>query len=360
MKVGIITFHNSTNYGAVLQALALQKKLEIMGHDVEIIDYVCKNKIRLYKPIKLRKTIRGNIEEIRNYPFKSKKNKIMYSFMDREYRMTKEKFYDSSEIAKVSDKWDMVITGSDQVWNYYNTGFDTTYLLDFIDDSKKKMSYAASFGVDEVVEKYSIKYKELLTTFTNISVREEQGRKIVKELTGKDAQLVLDPTLLFNGDEWRKIIRSDKEINEKYILFYSLHDSEGIKKLLNLISDKTGYKVIKIASKGVDLKSKEYETIIADPLEFIRLIDKAEVVVTDSFHGVAFSINLNKKFYVYFTEGINSYSRVTNLLNLSGLENRIVNNFNFNIDDCIDYMNVNKRLEEKRNKSIEFINNSLK
>lgn len=361
MKIGIITFHNSTNYGAVLQTVALQKKLKELGYNPEIINYICRNKINMYKTFNLKNSIKGNIKELVNFPYKYIKNKKMNLFMNSEYIITKNKFYESNDIRKVKDDWDGVICGSDQIWNYENTKFDTTYMLDFIDDENKKISYAASFGINDIEKEYVPRYKELLLQIKNVSVREDQGKKIVKSITRREAEVVLDPTLLIDKKEWLKEINSiNKKIKYKYILFYTLHSSEEIKELADIFKKRTGYKIIKICNSTRELLSKKYNTMIPDPYTFIELINNAEYILTDSFHGVAFSINLNKKFFVYLGKGIKNHSRITNLLNICDLNNRVIVDKNdFIIDEEINYDLVNISLEKERKKSIQFITHSV-
>lgn len=361
MKIGIITFHNSTNYGAVLQTIALQNKLRELGYTPQIIDYICKNKVSMYKIFKLKKSMIGNIREIINIPYKYMKKRKIKLFTDKKYIITNQKFYESNDIKKIQNFWSCVICGSDQIWNYENTKFDTVYFLDFIDDKNKKISYAASFGVDFIEKKYIPEYKHLIDQIGKLSVREEQGKNIIREITGRDSEIVLDPTLLFNKEEWLKEIGTlSKKIGYKYILLYTLYNSKEIKELAYILKEKTGYKIIKICNRTLDILSRDYTTCIPSPYEFINLINNAEYVLTDSFHGVAFSINLNKKFFVYLGNGITNHSRITNLLNICGLSNKfIVNKNNFEINANINYELVNMKIDKERKKSVSYIINSI-
>lgn len=362
MKLGILTFHNSSNYGAVLQTFALQQKLNDLGYENEIIDYVCANKVKMYRAFNFKKSLKGNIIEIIEFPYKKIKNNIMNSFMSSEYKVS-EQFYSSAELSRNHNKWDMVICGSDQIWNYENTKFDTTYLLDFISDKQKKMSYAASFGLSKISDEAVNRYRELLNDIEYLSIREKQGKEIIKEITGRDCKVVLDPTLLLNKSQWidkLSNIESKKSIEYEYVLVYTLFKNEKLEKIAFDLAKKKGMKLIKISNTSRDFMSSMYTPRIPDPYEFINLINNAQYIVTNSFHGAAFSINLNKKFYVDSGEISKYSSRISNLLNICGLDARLVKDWNsVDWDEEIDYNSVNISLDIHRKSSIDYLISSI-
>lgn len=358
-KIATITFHNSDNYGAILQTKALQVTIEKLGYETEIIDYVCQNKIKMYKTIDLdlEKGILRNGFQIPNSLYKViKKNKVK-NFMLNSCKVSKERYFSSKEMKNLDKKYDLFITGSDQVWNYMNTKFDKAYFLDFVKDSNKKMSYAASFALTEIEEKYEEEYKKLLKDIQYLSIREVEGKKILDKFK-LNSQIVLDPTLLLTRDEWADMIKINKDEKE-YILLYTLHNSKEIKECTTKLSEKTGLKVIKICGNILDYLGK-FKTTISTPEEYVELINNAKYVVTDSFHGVAFSVNLNTNFYFYRGKNIKTHSRIDNLLRICNLEKRAIENIKELIVEDIDYSKTNVLLEKERKKSLDFLSTSIK
>lgn len=364
MKIGILTFHNSDNYGAILQTFALQSKLTNLNYDAIIIDYVCKNKLDFYKIFKFdkSKSLIRNIKVILDSPFKLVKVKKISSFTGRALIKTNRTFYSSKELKDANLNYDMFICGSDQIWNYENTKFDKTYFLDFVDECNKKMSYAASFGVKIIKKEYYNEYKKLLNDIKYLSVREESGKNIVKELINIECPVVLDPTLLLNKNEWLDLIRKYKtrKYKNRYILFYTIHNSVEIEKIAEKMAKKNRCKLIRINPRGIIDIFKSCKLSIPNPIEFVDLINNAEFIITDSFHGTVFSLNLNKEFFVYLENGIKNHSRIENILKKCNLENRIIREYReLSIPKRINYNEVNEILEYERNKSIDFIKNSL-
>jgi len=208
LKIGILTFHRVYNYGAVLQSYALQKVIKQLGYDVEIIDYWCDY---IYRPY-----------SIENFKTKSCTDYIMgicgriiYNFRKKKTKRFQKSIQYSpkvnqNNIKALNDRYDLFLVGSDQVWNYPLTNFDTTYLLDFITDNNKKVSYAASFGVKTIDDKYKETYAKLLSEFSSISVRESTGVSIVRELINKDVPMVADPVILLTSDEWESLAHMPK------------------------------------------------------------------------------------------------------------------------------------------------------
>ena len=218
-RVGVITFHNYDNYGAILQSYALQKKLQEIGTQPEIIDYRCDYISNPFRLVNLKKKglfnyIYGTIGHICYIPRRFKCNRFR-----RHMRYSQP--VTQGKMQPVAGKYDIYIAGSDQIWDYKLTNFDTTYFLDFVKEGKKKCSYAASIGENLPPEEYQQKYKELLSDFDEILVREDYGADIVENLTEKRPEVVCDPTLLLTAEEWDKLLVEPK-YKEKYILVYQL------------------------------------------------------------------------------------------------------------------------------------------
>ena len=240
----------------------------------------------------------------------------------------------------------------------------------FVDDSVKKVAYASSFGVSEIPNFQKKATGEYLDRFAHISVREQRGKEIVDSLSHKKAQVVADPTLLLNRDDWEKEIE-DSKINETepYIFCYFLGTNQDARKAVNELKAKTGLKIITI--RHMDEYVPEDENFgdeapySIDPNDFVKYISRAEYVCTDSFHCTAFSIQFHRKFMTFYRFASNNKtgrnSRIDSLFNVLNInKNRIYNGDITLIYNTIDWNTVDEKLEVLRKTSIEFIKNALK
>lgn len=355
MKVATLTFQNTTNYGASLQCYALYRTLQLLGADPAVIDY---NSPYLNKPYKfaalkekgLIRYILGNLWTLMRLPrIKS------FNEFNKNIKFTKQ--VDECSIKSLEAEYDLFITGSDQVWNGSLSAYDTNYFLSFVKDEKKKASYAASFGFLEVPENKKEWYKEQLMGHHFYNVRETSGQKIVKDLTGEDAKLTIDPTLLLPREEWIKVMKKNK-IKEPYILVYQITPSKKITQIVEVLRKKTGYKVLAIPFI-VDLPHRFKSLISIGPSDFIGLFCNASYVVTDSFHGTAFSLIFNKNFW---TLSRKNESRITSLLDILGLEDRILyfeDDLRMNLTQPINYDNANIKFKSYRENALTIIKDMI-
>lgn len=360
-KIGIITFHSAHNYGAMLQAYALQHKLE-ENNTVEIINYRNNTIDNEYKVIKinhsgLKNTIKSIISNIVYFPRNVKRYKKFNKFMNESLKLTK-KYNSEKQLKEDFPKHDIYITGSDQVWNIEITnGLQDSYTLNFGNDNIKRISYAASIGNDKVSSVDKKIYKEKLKNIDYISVREENAKKILEEEIEKEIEVVLDPTLLLEQKEWENGLKTLKNEKEKYILAYVVSRDEEFIKIVNKLSEKTNLKVIHFSKKDDGIKNVLRRAYTEGPYEFINLIKNAEYVVCTSFHATVFSIIFNKKFIVIPHR--KTGTRVTNLLKKLGLSNRAVSTLKefekTNYDEEMNYKEVHQKLEVLRKKSIEWL-----
>lgn len=366
MKIGTLTYHRAVNYGAVLQTYALQKVLDKLGIENEVIDYRSDFIEWVYKPFCMRKVknLWDFVKVIEGAPIKSRKMKQFFDFTEKNIRLSKEK-YTKENISNANDIYDLFISGSDQVFNFKCSNNDKNYFLDFVTDNKKKNSYAASFGFDKIPDEHVEEYKRLLSTFNNISVREEQGVKIVKDAVQKEATEVLDPTLLLSGDEWKEIIKTPKIHDKGYILVYAMKPSDMLIHFADKLEKMTGLEILFIK----DALTREGHNVLkeniryvkhVDPAEFVELFSKAEYVITNSFHGTAFSINFNKKFFTeLLAPETKVNSRLENILDMLDLRSRqILSLDNVTLDE-IDYERVNNILEERKKISIDYLTKNI-
>lgn len=375
-KIGIITIVKANNYGAELQSYALQQKLNMLGYDAEIIDYLFyKNplfrKTQKAKPVfkfSLKKQIKEfafiKLQNLKNIFFRKnvKLRNKKFDLFHKENTRFSETFFTIDKLYDTELHYDVYISGSDQIWNPNLYSSLEPYFLTFAPKDAKKISYASSFGISHLPNQYIEKYKRWLEGYKAISVRENTGVKIIEQL-GLKSEWVLDPTLLLTKGEWTKI---EKPINvpDKYILVYELINSKFLEIFAAHMSNMMGYKVVRICKDVFTPKNKNNFINIMDagPAEFVYLFNHADYIITNSFHGSAFSINFNKNFYVVLPKHKDNNSRQISLLELFKLQNRIIyedSDINsINISD-IEYNCVNKKLNEQRELSINFILNSI-
>ena len=371
MKVLIITWLKYNNYGTVLQAYALQKKIKMLGYDAKTLDdhgvgfdLLDKNPSKFQIVLKL-------CSAIIKYPFtRRKKNtnveinkeldvfdKFKNKYIDVEYNLDDKRY--------LNNHYQAFVTGSDQIWSPLKTIFSKHYYLDFVDEQNSKISYAPSTGQSVCSEEMKQIIKPLLNDFEYISVRENQGKEILKELTDKEVKVVLDPTLLLSKDDWNEIVTKKIEKN-KYIFTYFLSDNTWYEDYLNLIEDKQNLKILSLRNdSNLYLNNELYKENIS-PEEFLSLIKYAEYVVTDSFHGTIFSMIFEQEFVCLkrFEDNTtnNQNSRLYNLLKIANLDERFVDKYNqVNLrSKKIDYNKVNKCLEKEIKESEAYLINALK
>ena len=384
-KVGIVSCYFKHNYGSMLQAYATQQVLDNFQIDNETINIdqnidfangkkkyylsqitnftFIKSKLGMIK-LKLDKKINKNLGKniaIRDAKYKEFENK---------FNLTKP-FKTYKELNEQCKNYSSVVVGSDQLWLPVNVVADY-YTLNWVPEDVNKISLATSFGVSKVPEKYKNDYKNFLSRIDNLSVREDAGVKLVKELSGKNATLVCDPTLLLTKEEWMQIQNEERIVKDKYILCYFLGKNIEHRKFAERLREKTGYKIVSLNHADEYVK---YSDIFADetpydvgPAEWINLIRNAEYVCTDSFHGTVFSLINNTKFFTFErysnkNSKVSTNSRIYSLLGIVGLKERIMNGTE-NIDDVlnyeIDFEKVNNKLAEFRQESKEFLKNALK
>jgi hypothetical protein len=354
--VGVITFHRAINYGALLQAYALQEVLIKLRCRCNIIDYRNVRLESLHKENTL--TDCHNWKEICRLIFYSKyHNKKVKKF--REFSLShlnlSDGYYGIDELRKITSEYDKFICGSDQIWNYKITNFDKAYFLDFVENKLQKYSYAASFGLDNIPSEYREEYKILLLNFNKITVRERQGAEIYKSLIGDDAEVVLDPTMLLSKLEWEKIT-TDYIKKDNYILLYLFGMSPTLKKFVKKLSKQTGCEIVSISYSLLNGLKATYERCVG-PTEFLGLFKNARYIITNSFHGTAFSINFNKDFFIeMLPESKGGNSRLENILDLFGLRGRqIINGENTHVQEHIDYNQINQKLLVERQNSLNFL-----
>ena len=358
-KVLIITLYGNYNYGNKLQNLALQnilsKYCDVKTYNNVREDEETLNIKKSYEKISLKMKIKKSLSKLKRKILKENTNNVLIK------RKKLDNFLEFSnkyiKLTEDKDNYDYYIIGSDQVWNpdfalSYNVNFGL-----FAKTDSKVISYAASFGVNKIPNECKEIYKKGLNNIKNISVREEAGAEIVKDLIGKNALVVVDPTMLLTAEEWRNMENKPKNTEgKKYILTYFLGKiSDERKNFLEKIAEENNLEIINM------LQITEPETYIAGPSEFLSYIDNASIVFTDSFHACVFSILFKRPFYVLNREDHsgNMSSRLDTLLSKFKLEDRKLNSYENKVSFAIDYSHTDKILEEERKKSDEFLRKAL-
>ena len=365
-RVLAMTFHGAHNYGSVLQAYALQEAILEIGRkfsvetDFKIINYRTQNQKRIYDLDNRHKGIKGVIKNIIQLPYRSQlkeKYRKFEEFINGQLHVTE-------EISIIEDdcfNGDYYISGSDQVFNIRCEDFDWHYLLDFT--RKPKISYAASCGPLKINwDMYDKgRYSRLIHKYEYLSAREEESKKTLCDLSGKECDIHIDPTLLIDSEIWQKLINRRKYNTDEYIFFYCL---EPTRKQIKLVYEISKVLHLPVVIAGYYNKydylnrfEKNYDT---GPLDFLFLINTAKLVLTSSFHGTAFSVNFKKPFFVF--DGIKD-NRIQTLLNKSKLESRSVDVNDPKIDYGkafdVDFTSSCGMLRTERERSSEYLARSL-
>lgn len=356
MKIGISTIIDNNNYGNRLQNYASQQVLISMGHAPITINPINEKKYKYFIKKNIKKSI-IRLSKCLNF------NNIKINQLNRTERFEKftNKYAPNEEIfiknnknlEKLCENFDYFITGSDQVWNY---NFRPILAIDFLQfvPQQKRISYAASFGVSEIPKEYQEKYIEYLNDMNCLSVREHAGQKIIKDLTGREAEVLIDPTMMLNKNEWLELASKPKcTPKKKYLLTYVLGtQTEEFKIFVNQLAKEKGLEILNL------LNPYDKDIHCVDPGEFIYLINHAEVMITDSFHGAVFSILMETPFVVFERQdsNISMNSRIDTLVTTFKMESRLSSNIK-SIEDVynFDFTHIDEILEVERNKGIDYL-----
>lgn len=364
-KIGILTFHNAYNYGAVLQCYALQKSITNKNTDVEIINYSNSKIADAYKFFprnnkSFKSYAKGLVKFFLYHKKTNKRHKNFDEFIFNKFNLSNK--YTKEELLKESLEYNCLITGSDQVWNLSIVGeLSDIYTLNFGKNNINRISYAASVGDSSLVTKNKDLYEKKLSRLNHISVREEDTKKELEKIIHKPITVVLDPTLLLSKNDWEKEIKNMPMTNERYILAYVVQPNDEYVKIVNDLSKKTGLKVIHFGYRNPGYVNVLKSAYTEGPLEFINYIKNAEYVVATSLHATIFSIIFHKKFFIIPHK--KTGSRVTNLLDKLEIKNRISNtlqefkNIDYNFETNWD--SVEQKLEEERKKSLNWLEKSI-
>ncbi len=389
-KIGIITITRDENYGNRLQNYAVQEIIKKLGFEAETIINTTANgfnsvasRADIYKKLKPTHLLRAINARLRNkLMIKNDRDGILKSLF---WKLScKDKISAAVKQRKIAflnfnhrniifsrttisldhiDKaglnhYEYFVCGSDQIWNPY---YPQTSMIDFLQfaPKSKRIAYAPSFGVDHIPEHKKEHYRQWLRDIPYLSIREQQGAAIIKDLTGRDATVLVDPTLMLSKDEWMAIAQKPSISNKgKYVLTYFLgNETNEYQSTIRDIAARSSCKIINLAD------IREFESYAVDPAEFVYLINNAELVCTDSFHGAVFSIIMRTHFIVFdrLEDGHSMGSRLENLLSNFGMEERLFRNIR-KIEDVFntDFSNVERIIAVEQNKAWSFLSSATK
>ena len=359
MKVGIVTITEGENYGNRLQNYAAQVTLKKLGCEVDTIFNNYNFNTNLVK-----REIKNLVVIICNIFNIDGGYKINNARRIRKFRLFNDKLIKRSkyELGKgyapegLKDYYDFFVTGSDQVWNpefLFNSN------VEFLTFAKpgQRIAYSASFGISKLPDSCRENYKKWINDMDYLSVREEAGADIIKELTGRDAEVLVDPTVMLTKDEWLSIAEKPKCYKgKKYILTYFLGKmSEEVNVKLNKLAEQNDYEIINL----LDKKNREIYSV--DPSEFIWLINNTELMCTDSFHGVVFSLIMKTPFVVFnrVNKGGAMNSRIDTLLKLFNKEERYGMDLNNKELFNMDFSNIDSTMDVERERAYKYLKNAL-
>lgn len=331
-RVGVITLHNSPNYGSCLQAYATQKVFEGIGAETSIIDYYRHDAIpeneteralngQLAKRIPIFKI--PGVKSLARIPVSrmvARRSAPLNEFRRAKLNLTSKKYYSAADLESDPPEADVYCTGSDQVWNsIWNGGFERAFYLSFASSDTKKIAYAASIGKSSLEDWEIPLMRDALSRYDAISVREVEAAELLDSIGVHGVVPVVDPTLMLEPNEWRNI--SDGWVSdEPYILLYQLNRNSEFDAYAQRVSKATGLPILRIAYGVHERRSGETAVICPSVGRFLSLFFGAEIVLTDSFHGTAFSVNLGKRF-VSVSPGRFS-GRIADFLDKAGLKDR--------------------------------------
>lgn len=366
MKIGILTYHRAENYGALLQAYATMTYLRSLGHEVSFVDYWPKyhsDYFKIFPSERFRKgTVRVKIGLLNRFLLwgllKYIRKRNLRNFMKEKLGLGERPIYVSSK--EQTAKYDAVVYGSDQIWRKQHlggVGFDEWYFGSENVNAKLKIAYAGSMGAIESDESDKAFIKRMMKNFAYISVRESDLSTYLNSLS-IPSSVVIDPVFLLTREQWREIEEPVKK-NKKYILFYNLLNSPESTAFAESLSNKTGLPIIEI-NKELSLKHLGKRYVSTAPVgRFLSLIDGAEYVVSNSFHGVAFSLIFHKEFYAVGMS--RKANRVISLLNIAGIGDRYVaEGALLELGKSIDYRVVDANTKKIIDFSKQFLYNITK
>ena len=361
IKTGTVTFHRSYNFGAALQAYALQRFQQLHGYDNEIIDFICDYDSRKYKIFRVhlyRQSLNYLVSDLLFAAKNIMRKYAFHRFRKKYLSMTPKRYRSPGEDKNLIEGFDALICGSDQIWNKEITGaLVPESFLDFAGDSgKMKIAYGPSTGNPEIQEEDRAAFARLLGNLDSISVRERTAAASLETLSGKTVAVVLDPVLLLEAGEYDKIIRQ-VPVRGAFLFFYELEQNPEMLPFAAKLAQEEGLTIIYYSKKSNPAIRQGINIYRQGPCEFLYYLKNARYIVTNSFHATVFSILFGRQFITFPTK--KGRLRMVDVLHTLCLDDRLYSE-NADIHRPIDYSETEKRLEHERNASINYLLEQLK
>jgi len=368
--IGIITLNGYYNYGNRLQNYATEQVLMSFSFDVKTIinntsftkvknnnplDYIMKIK-NIKRSLFLREMkniMRYIVNKKKVDDYKNKKTLLFKEFSSSYLNETDYYISINNIPENLNDRFDFFVTGSDQVWNPHNVRRHSSINFLTFAPKEKRIAYAPSFGVSKIPPEDVDDFKKWISDMHKLSVREYEGAEIIKKLTGRDAVVLVDPTMMLTRDKWLSISKKDSNRPDDYLLTYILGDLPNEKeRQIRNFADENDLKIVDLAM------GQGWSDYIAGPREYIDYISSANAVFTDSFHGTIFSILFDVPFVTFERIGSRSMiSRINTLLTKFNFENRLESNINLTTNEVMDtdFSNTDSILAKERKKTYDYL-----
>lgn len=372
MKTGLVTFYHIHHYGALLQAAATERAVERLGGECEIIDYFVNQNNGLFRRPTGIGSAAADIHTALHYKALHDRYQRFETFASRHLRISGHRFESLEELCHAELPYDVILAGSDQIWNpqiFPDGRFDPVFFGAF--SQRRKIAYAPSFGIPHIPEDMEDELRGHLSRFSHISVRERQGQRIVEEVSGKRVPVVLDPTLLLTRAQWTAMANTPQgypagggpNTRGGYILCYCISKPGALAPYIQNLADKTGLPVIQLCGVRQKVHPRASCILDAGPAEFLGLFQNAGYVCTNSFHGTVFSIQFQKPFFTAVAPSELAEpesSRTFSLLSTLGLTERIIGKGDTaGLEDAIDWTAAEARLDAARQASLDYLRAAL-
>lgn len=372
MKASVITLHTVDNYGSVMQTYATQQVLKKCGYDVEFVDYWRRDNLPQNRAEKMLESstlqklkplwgVNGFTREatisILKLMLENRKSP-MWRFLEEKVQLTKARYCSYEELEANPPVADVYITGSDQVWNsIWNQGIDRSYFLDFAPAGKPRIAFSASIGREQLDAEEIPETKSLLEKYSAISVREQSAVELLASMD-IESTLVLDPTLMLEAEEWRKLAAEQKK-EKPYILIYQLNPNLQMDQYAEQLAQKKNWEVVRIGFGNSDRRKGGKCVMLPSVEDFLGLFCDAACVLTDSFHATAFSLNLGTDFISILPGRFGT--RIESITKLTRTENRILTSYDdlTVVDRSIDEKNVQNILAVERKNGFDFLKKAI-
>ena len=372
MKTGLVTFYHIHHYGALLQAAATERAVEQLGGACEIVDYFVNQNNALFRRPTGLGSAAADAHTALHYQALRTRYQRFEDFARRNLRISGHRFESLEELRSAELPYDVILAGSDQIWNpkiFPDGRFDPVFFGAF--SQRRKIAYAPSFGVPRIPEGMEDELRGYLAAFSHLSVRERQGQRIVEEISGRHVPVVLDPTLLLTREQWSAMADTPREYPGKigkntpggYILCYCISRPGTLAPYIQSLAERTGLPVVQLCGVRQKVHPKARCVLDAGPAEFLGLFQNASYVCTNSFHGTVFSVQFQKPFFTAVAPSELAEpesSRTFSLLSTLGLTERIIGKGDTaGLEDPIDWEAVGTRLETARQSSLDYLRAAL-